>query len=82
MTWKMYKKSLLDLDWLEKPYVFILVFSFILSRIPLLNLGFGADADAWRIANSAFDLRYSHIYHTSRFPGYPLPEYVNSIVIK
>ena len=81
MLWLKYIKSTLDLDWTRIPYILILVLSFILTRIPLLNLGFGIDADAWRIANSAFDLKYSHIYHTSRFPGYPFPEYVNSLII-
>ena len=81
MSWKGHIKSLLDLDWTKPPHIFILILSFVVSRIFLLNLGFGADPDAWRIANSAFDLRYSHIYHTSRFPGYPIPEYFNSLII-
>lgn len=81
MSWKERIKSFLDFDWTKTPYVFILILSFILSRIPLLNLGFGADGDGWNIANSAFDLRYLHVYHASRFPGYPLPEYVNSLII-
>lgn len=76
-----YIKKFLDLDWTKKHYILILGFLFILSRIPFLNLGFGADPDAWRIAGSAFDLSYFHIYHPSRFPGYPLPEYFNSLVI-
>ena len=74
-------KSLLDLDWTKSPHIFFLILLFILSRIPLLNLGFGVDPDSWRIANSAFDLRCLHIYNTSRFPGYPLPEYINSFII-
>jgi hypothetical protein len=74
-------KSLLDLDWTKRPYIFLLALSFVLSRVPLLNLGFGADGDAWRIANTAFDLRTSHTYHYSRPPGYPLPEYLDSLVV-
>lgn len=76
-----YIKKFLDLDWTRKRYISVLGFLFILSRIPFLNLGFGADPDAWRIAGSAFDLSYFHIYHPSRFPGYPLPEYFNSLII-
>jgi len=34
------------------------------------------DFDAWHMAVSAFDLNNSFSYHTSRFPGYPLPEYI------
>lgn len=81
MVQNKYIKSLLDLDWTKSPHIFFLILLFVLSRIPLLNLGFGADPDSWRIANSAFDLRCSHIYHTSRFPGYPLLEYINSLLI-
>lgn len=74
-------KSLIELDYTKYPYIIIFIIVFLLSRIPFLNLGFGNDPDAWRIANSAFDLNHYLIYHTSRFPGYPLPEYVNSLVI-
>lgn len=74
-------KALSELDFSKTRASLVLIFLFILSRLPLLNLGFGLDSDAWRIANSAFDLRYSHIYHTSRFPGYPLPEFINALVI-
>jgi len=81
MQKKEYIKKFLDLDWTEKPYIFVLGLLFILSRIPLLNLGFGSDPDAWRIAGSAFDLHYFGIYHPSRFPGYPLPEFFNSLII-
>lgn len=78
---KEYIKSLIELDYTKYPYILIFTIVFFLSRIPFLNLGFGNDPDAWRIANSAFDLNHFLIYHTSRFPGYPLPEYVNSIFI-
>lgn len=71
----------LELDWLKRPNIFFLIFLFILVRVPMLFLGFGLDPDAWRIANSAFDLRYHFVYHTSRFPGYPLPEFINSLLI-
>ncbi|WP_394700769.1 hypothetical protein [uncultured Methanobacterium sp.] len=78
---KNYIKSLIELDYTKYPYIIIFIIIFLISRIPFLNLGFGNDPDAWRIANSAFDLNHYLIYHTSRFPGYPLPEYVNSLVI-
>ncbi len=81
MKWTENIDNLLDIDWKKSPYIYILSLVFILSRLPLLNLGFGTEGDAWAVANSAFDLRYSHIYHTSRFPGYPVPEYFNSLII-
>ncbi|UCF70971.1 MAG: hypothetical protein JSW49_01470 [candidate division WOR-3 bacterium] len=58
---------------------FILIF--LCSHIPMLFLGFGLDPDAWRIANTAFDLRHHLVYHASRFPGYPVPEFLNTVVI-
>lgn len=75
-----YLSSVLDADWTRLPYISVLFVSIILSRIPLLDLGYG-EPDAWRIARSALDLRNSHFYETSRFPGYPLPEYFNAIFI-
>jgi len=67
---------------LHRPYdLLLVVLLFICSRAPLLNLGFGLDADAWRIAGSAFDIRNHLVYHTSRFPGYPVPEFINALVI-
>ncbi len=74
-------KNFLELDWSAFPNILIFTAIYLLSRIPLLNLGFGLDQDAWRIANTAFDLRFTHTYHTSRFPGYPLPEFINSLFI-
>lgn len=74
-------RELMDIDWTKPYYVLILMLFFIISRVPLLNSGFGTDADAWRIADSALDLNQFHIYHPSRFPGYPFPEFVNSLVI-
>ncbi len=71
----------MDLDWLQPPHTFVLIIVFIALRIPMLFLGFGLDPDAWRIANAAFDLRNHFIYHTSRFPGYPLPEFVNALFV-
>jgi len=70
-----------EIDWLKHSNLTFIVLLFISVRVPLLLLGFGLDADAWRIANSAFDLRYHLVYHTSRFPGYPLPEFAYSLII-
>ncbi|UCD20343.1 MAG: hypothetical protein JSU64_04175 [candidate division WOR-3 bacterium] len=58
---------------------FILLF--LCSHLPMLFLGFGLDPDAWRIANTAFDLRHHLVYHASRFPGYPVPEFLNALII-
>ncbi|MGD8979611.1 MAG: hypothetical protein PVH23_06040 [candidate division WOR-3 bacterium] len=69
-------------DWSRVPNELVLALALVLTRLPLINLGFGLDADAWRLANTAFDLRHHAQYHASRFPGYPLPEFVNALLIK
>jgi hypothetical protein len=74
-------EGLLELDWLKTPNLILLSLLFIAVRVPMIFLGFGLDPDAWRIANSAFDLRHHLVYHTSRFPGYPLPELADSLLI-
>jgi len=78
---KSFFKLFIFLDWSKKPAVFLLAGLFSASRIFLVLQSFGSDPDAWRIANSAYDLRYSGIYHVSRFPGFPVPEIVNALVI-
>lgn len=70
-----------DLDWTAFPNWPILIALFTISRVLFLNAGFGLDADAWRIANTAYDLNNSHVYHASRSFGFPLPELVDSLVI-
>lgn len=46
----------------------------VLTRIPLLLPGYGADPDAWRTAYVASELWTNGTYEVSRFPGYPLHE--------
>jgi hypothetical protein len=59
----------------------LLLFSVVLSRLPLLFGGFGTDGDAWRIALTAQTLWNDGIYEVSRFPGYPLYELLLTPVI-
>lgn len=73
--------SIIGLDWTAIPQIFVLITLFVISRIPYLDLGYGADRDAWGIAISAFNLRNAHIYMASRLPGYPLPEFADSLLI-
>ena len=71
----------LQTDWLRLRYALVMALLFLCSRLPLLPLGFGLDPDSWRIAGSSFDIRHHLVYHASRFPGYPVPEFVNALVI-
>jgi len=51
-----------------------LVAVFILSRLPLLHLGYGIDDDAWAMAGAADTLAATGRYIPSRLPGYPSAE--------
>ncbi|HHH80529.1 MAG TPA: hypothetical protein ENL24_00815 [candidate division Zixibacteria bacterium] len=64
-----------------KVWLVLIIIAYFISRFALLKTGFGLDPDAWRIANSAFDLHFLGYYHPSRLPGYPLPELIDSILI-
>lgn len=52
-----------------------------LSRVPLLFHGYGADGDAWRIANVAHTLWTSGVYAISRPPGYPAYEILSAPLV-
>jgi hypothetical protein len=60
----------------------VLAIAFVLSRAPLLNLGYGADADAWRVAITARWLWDHGSYLPSRLPGYPLHELSAALLIR
>jgi len=47
---------------------------FVLSRLPLLGAGFGADADAWINAVGAVHMREAGRYLPTRIPGFPAYE--------
>jgi hypothetical protein len=55
---------------------------YVVSRIPWLDLGYGTDPDAWRVALSAHHLLDAAEYLPSRLPGYPLHEFVTAIFVK
>jgi hypothetical protein len=48
---------------------------YVATRIPWLNLGYGTDPDAWRVALSADHLLSHGEYLPSRLPGFPLEEF-------
>jgi len=52
------------------------------SRIPWLDLGYGTDPDAWRVALAADYLLSEGEYLPSRLPGYPLHEFVTVPLVK
>ena len=46
----------------------------VCSRLPFLRPGYGADADAWRVARVAHAMAATRDYEASRLPGYPVQE--------
>jgi hypothetical protein len=52
----------------------------LLTRLPFLGNGYGEHADNWRIALAARHISETGVYEASRFPGYPIQEYVCSWV--
>jgi len=59
-----------------------LAVAYVASRAPFINIGYGTDPDAWRVALTGYWLREHHEYFPSRLPGYPLPELASAAVIK
>ena len=55
----------------------VLVF---VTRLPFLSAGYGMDPDAWRVATIAHYLAHSGVYVASRLPGYPVQEFVSSLL--
>lgn len=53
----------------------------VLSRVPLLVTGYGADGDAWRVAESALRIWNEGIYEASRFPGFPVHEFLSAVFV-
>jgi len=58
----------------QRKHFIILLIVVVVSRLPFLFLGYGSDADAWRLARSASQLLQAGVYEPSRLPGYPLHE--------
>src|ERR1044072_9829971 len=54
----------------------------LLSRLPFLSPGAGHDADAWFLVNAAREIAATGRYTTSRFPGYPVQEWLASWVAR
>jgi hypothetical protein len=54
----------------------------LLTRLPFLGAGYGAHADNWRIALAARHIAETGVYEASRFPGYPVQDYVCSLFWK
>lgn len=52
----------------------------LLSRLPFLWAGFGAEEDSWLLALTAKNMALSGNYEMSRAPGHPLQEYLYALL--
>ncbi len=53
----------------------------VATRLPFLGHGYGEDPDSWRAIIAAQHLLDTGRYVPSRPPGYPLPEYVDAVML-
>ncbi|MFM2206873.1 MAG: hypothetical protein RL213_848 [Bacteroidota bacterium] len=65
-------------DLMKNAIFFIAV---LLSRLPFLTEGYGLDGDAWGVALTALKLKTTGTYEVSRFPGYPVQEFLSSLAV-
>jgi hypothetical protein len=52
------------------------------TRVPFLPHGYGVDADAWRVVETAQRLIETGRYEPSRLPGYPVHEFVTALLVR
>lgn len=57
------------------------MFGVLLSRVPFLSAGYGLDGDAWSVALRARQLHDTGVYEVSRLPGYPVQEWLSSLLV-
>jgi len=68
---------------LSQPLAFLaLAVVYVISRAPFINIGYGTDPDAWRVALTGHWLWDHGEYYPSRLPGYPVPELASAVFIK
>jgi hypothetical protein len=73
LSGKMNNRTLLNRYWLV-----LILLAIILTRLPFLWTGYGADVDAWLVASAASTLWNTGEYTESRLPGYPLHEIISA----
>ncbi len=56
----------------------LFAFLIFLTRLPFLFQGYGLDMDSWSVATVARNISSTHQFEVSRFPGYPVQEFICS----
>ena len=66
----------------RKEYLKYFLFAVLifLSRLPFISFGYGLDGDSWSVAITAFRLHDTGQYIPSRLPGYPVHEFLCSVI--
>jgi hypothetical protein len=73
---------LLDIDF-SRPLTFaLLAVAYIASRAPFVNIGYGTDPDAWRVALTGHWLWDNGEFYPSRLPGYPVHELATAAIVE
>jgi len=57
----------------------LFAFAIFLTRLPFLFSGYGLDEDSWSVAMTAKDIAATGQVEVSRFPGYPVQEFICSL---
>jgi hypothetical protein len=63
----------------ESTQIIVFAAVILLSRVPFLFSGYGLDADSWEVALTAKNISSSGVYEVSRFPGFPVHEFLCSL---
>ncbi len=71
-------ESFCELDFTHPLAFAVLAVTFIASRLPFIDKGYGTDPDAWRVALTAQYFRDTGDYYPSRLPGYPIHEFTTA----
>jgi hypothetical protein len=59
----------------------LVLLAVVLTRLPFIFPGYGADGDAWRVASVANKFWHTGKYEISRPPGYPLHEILSAPLV-
>src|SRR4051812_19802515 len=57
----------------------LFAFVIFLTRLPFLFQGYGLDMDSWSVAITAHNIAETGQFEVSRFPGYPVQEFICSL---
>lgn len=64
----------------DRQQLFLLLFITLLSRLPLIFSGYGAEEDAWALPLVASRIAETGKYEMSRLPGHPVQELVFALI--